>query len=108
MTDHRPRELEELADRIAYWLGQITESAPEDEQARAWTLVADARQAVQENGPPERIQMLIDELRRLETILCARETPAGETCSRVSAGAARTQPVDEPVADVVDADYWPH
>jgi len=107
MTD-RPRELAELADRIEHRLGEINESAPEAEQARAWTLVHDARQAVRENGPPDRIELLVEELRGLEVALCARETPAGETCNSVSAGAARNQPVDEPVADVGESDFWPH
>lgn len=107
MTD-RPRELAELADRIEHRLGEINVSAPEAEQARAWTLVHDARQAVRENGPPDRIELLVEELRGLEVALCARETPAGETCNSVSAGAARNQPVDEPVADVGESDFWPH
>lgn len=96
-----------MADRIEHRLGELGEAAPEAERARARTLVSDARQATRENGPPDRIHLLIDELRGLETVLCARETPAGEICGGLAAGVADAQPVDEPAADVMDPDFRP-
>jgi molecular chaperone DnaK len=105
MDDGRT-QLESLASQIERRLGELGEAAPAHERARAEMLVEDARQAAKEEGPQDRIGVLAAELQQLERTLLARETPAGEP-GGVSAGSGRSQPVDAPADDVVDADFRP-
>ncbi|SDZ28414.1 molecular chaperone DnaK [Micromonospora pattaloongensis] len=106
MSDGRT-ELESLASQVERRLAELAEAAPEHERARAELLVEDSRQAVREQGPADRIGTLAAELQQLERTLLARETPAGEPGGAVSAGSERSQPVDEPADDVIEADFRP-
>jgi molecular chaperone DnaK len=58
-------ELDSAAYRVARRLAELGDSVPVHEKARAETLVADARSALNENAPIERIQSLTSELQQV-------------------------------------------
>lgn len=84
------RRLEELGDRV-----------PSHERQRAEMLVADARQAVKENAPVDRMRSLSAELQQVyQSLVASRPADAGASPD----GADRTaQPADD--EDVIDADF---
>ncbi|MFD8968857.1 molecular chaperone DnaK [Streptomyces sp. NPDC059568] len=100
-------ELDAVAYQVERRLGELGESAPEHERARAQLLIGDARQAVKGEAPLDRIRSLTSELQQVYQGLAARQAgPAGP--SEPGAGgpgpgqAGRTGGGDD---DVVDADF---
>jgi molecular chaperone DnaK len=70
-TDMRARELidarnelDSLAYRVERRLGDLGEAAPAHEKARAEMLVGDARQAIKEDAPLDRVRSLTDRTTR--------------------------------------------
>ncbi len=83
--------LESLAYQVDRLLGELGENAPEHERARAQLLVGDARQALKEEAPRDRLRTLIDELQQVTAALQARSSgPGGQPGSG---------------DDVIDADF---
>jgi molecular chaperone DnaK len=104
--DARTRELIDARnglDSIGYQverrLGELGESVPVHEKARAEMLIADARQAVKEQAPLDRLRSLTGELQQLYHGLMATgagQSGAGDPGGRPGAGG------DD---DVIDADF---
>ncbi|MFJ9210334.1 molecular chaperone DnaK [Streptomyces sp. NPDC102264] len=97
-------ELDAIAYQVERRLGELGESAPEHERARAQLLVSDARQAVKGEETLDRVRSLTSELQQVYQALSAR--PAGP------AGSSGSGPGGPPPAsgtggddDVVDADF---
>ncbi|RYJ29862.1 chaperone protein DnaK [Streptomyces sp. L-9-10] len=97
-------ELDAIAYQVERRLGELGESAPEHERARAQLLVSDARQAVKGEETLDRVRSLTSELQQVHQALSAR--PAGP------AGSSGSGPGGPPPAsgtggddDVVDADF---
>ncbi len=104
--DRRLRELTEARntlDAAAYQverqLGELGGSVPVHEKARADTLVADARQAVKDNAPLDRLRNLTAELQQVYHSLGA-STSAPQDQSR--------PPGSDDGDDVIDAEFTPN
>jgi molecular chaperone DnaK len=107
-------ELESLAYQVERRLGELGEAAPPHEKARAEMLVGDARQAIKEEAPLERVRSLTGDLQQVAQALLARGgAPGGPTggpsgpppSGRPDAGPAGQRPPGDD--DVIDADFTP-
>jgi molecular chaperone DnaK len=100
LTDAR-NELDAAAYQVEQLLPQRGDSVPVHERARADNLVADARQALKEDVPLDRVRNLIAELQQvyhgLSTASAAGQSEAG--------AAAAAPPADD---DVIDAEFTPN
>ncbi len=105
-------ELDSLAYQVERRLGELGDAAPAHERARAEMLVNDARQAVKEEAPLDRIRSLTSELQQMAQALMARAAgpppngPAGPEPGGPGAGQAPGQPPPGG-DDVIDADFTP-
>ena len=107
-------ELESLAYQVERRLGELGEAAPPHEKARAEMLVGDARQAIKEEAPLERVRSLTGDLQQVAQALLARGgAPGGPTGAPSgpppggrpdAAPAGQGPPGDD---DVIDADFTP-
>jgi molecular chaperone DnaK len=100
-------ELESLAYQVERRLGELGDAAPVHEKARAEMLVGDARQAIREEAPLDRIRTLTGELQQVAQALIAR-SPGGAA----GGGPAEGPPGGAPPPaggdeDVIDADFTP-
>jgi molecular chaperone DnaK len=93
-------ELDSTAHQVDRRLGELGEQVPVHEKARAEQLVEDARTAVREQAPLDRVRALTAELQQVYHSLGS--TPAGT-------GAPPPQPGEQPAGgdddDVIDADF---
>ncbi len=99
LTDAR-NELDTAAYQVERILAERGGTLPVHEKARADNLVADARQALSEDTPLDRLKILTDELRQVYMILGA--PPAGP--------APEAEPELPPTGgddDVIDAEFTP-
>ena len=91
-------ELDAVAYQVERRLAEAGDAAPSHERARAEVLVTDARQAVQQEAPLERLRELTGELQQvLQGLQAAGPGPGG--------GPGEQQPGDDD--DVIDADFTP-
>jgi molecular chaperone DnaK len=88
-------ELDAIAYQVERKLSELGDAVPMHEKARAETMVADARQAVKEEAPLDRVRSLTSELQQIFHGLGA--TRGGETPP------PRSAPADDD--DVIDADF---
>jgi len=90
-------ELDAIAYQVERRLGELGDSVPVHEKARAETLVADARQAIKEQAPLDRLRQLTLDLQQVHAGL------------GVSRSGGQQQPPgggpDDQGDDVVDADF---
>jgi molecular chaperone DnaK len=89
-------ELDATAYQVERRLTELGESVPTHEKARAEILVTDARQAIKENAPIDRMRSLTSELQQVLQGLVARQ-PAEQQSGDRSGGTAED--------DVIDADF---
>jgi molecular chaperone DnaK len=98
-------ELDSLAYRVEQLLNELQDRLPVHEKARAEQLVADARQALQDQAGLDRVRPLIADLQQLLSSLpasaAAGAAPGGNGTS--GNGGGERQP--EPDEDVVDAEF---
>jgi molecular chaperone DnaK len=95
-------ELDAVAYQVERRLAELGDAAPAHERARAEMLVADARQAVRDEAPLQRVRELTGELQQVYQGLMA--VRSGETSSGATDGAPGTPPgaADD---DVIDAEF---
>jgi molecular chaperone DnaK len=95
-------ELDALAYRVQRQLDELGDAAPAHERARAEILVADARQAVADQAPADRVRELIQDLQGVLAGLQA--SAAGGTGARGDGSGAGSAPsaADD---DVIDAEF---
>ncbi|MEU2108466.1 molecular chaperone DnaK [Streptomyces sp. NPDC019507] len=79
-------ELDAVAYQVERRLQDLGDAAPSHEKARAEMLVGDARQAVQEEAPVDRVRSLTSELQQMHASLSAHQ--AGAAAGGAAAGAA--------------------
>ena len=98
-------ELDAVAHQVDRRLNELGDTVPTHEKARAEMLVADARQAVKENAPLDRVRSLTEELQQVFHGLGSRRADDG-------AAGATGQPGGQPGGqqssdddDVIDADF---
>ncbi|WP_378730801.1 molecular chaperone DnaK [Nocardia brasiliensis] len=96
-------ELDSIAYQVERRLAELGDAAQPHERARAEMLINDARQAVKESAPPERVQPLTSELQQLLYGLMASGGEPGGTGQPGGAG----QPGGGSASgdDVIDADF---
>ncbi|QSB16431.1 molecular chaperone DnaK [Natronosporangium hydrolyticum] len=95
-------ELDAVAYQVDRRLGEVGEAAPSHERARAEMLVTDARQAIKDEAPLDRLRSLTGELQQVYHGLSAAGSGAaagGEPGAQAEPGAG-----DD---DVIDADFTP-
>ena len=95
-------ELDASAYAVEHVLAERGEAVPTHERARADTLVTDARQALKEEAPVDRLRTLSSELQQVYQSLAvsgAVPPPRGE-------GAGQPQPAGD--EEVIDAEFTPH
>src|ERR1700744_1545898 len=93
-------ELDSVAYQVERKLAQLGESAPPHERARAEMLVGDARQAIKEEAPLERVQSLTSELQQVLYGLQPASATAGN--GHPGGNGQGSQAADD---DVVDAEF---
>jgi molecular chaperone DnaK len=101
-------ELDAVAYQVERRLAELGEAAPSHERARAEMLVGDARQAVQQEAPLERLRELTGELQQvLQGLQAAGPGPGGgpPPGGPRQGGPGEQQPGDDD--DVIDADFTP-
>ena len=97
-------ELDTVAHRAEQLVGELQDRLPVHEKARAEQLIADARQALEEQGGLDRVRPLISDLQQLlQSLPSAAATPAGEAAGG-NGGAASGQEQSED-EEVVDAEF---
>jgi molecular chaperone DnaK len=95
-------ELDAVAYQVERQLAEVGDTAPTHEKARAETLIADARQAIKEDAPVDRVRSLTGELQQIAQSLLARASgPAPGTAADQGAGAGGEGGGD----DVIDAEF---
>jgi molecular chaperone DnaK len=93
-------ELDALAHQTQRRLDELGDAAPSHERSRAEMLIADARQAVADQAPVDRVRELAGELQGvLDGLRALAPTGGGQGGS---AGADRAEDADE---DVIDAEF---
>ena len=103
-------ELDAVAYQVERRLAELGDSVPVHEKARAEMLVADARQAVKEEAPLDRLRSLTAELQGVyQGLLSARSTPSGGANGargngRANGSGEAGRDVDD---DVIDAEFTP-
>ncbi len=105
-------ELDALAYQVERRLGELGDAVPAHEKARAEMLVADARQAIKDEAPLDRVRSLTGELQQVAQGLVARAAgrppggPAGPEPRRTRwrPGSGQPPPGGD---DVIDADFTP-
>jgi molecular chaperone DnaK len=97
-------QLDTLAYQVQRRLDELGDAAPSHERARAEMLVADARQAVADQAPMDRVQELTSELQQVLAGLSAVSAGSGgpgDAGASVGAGG----PAGESDDDVIDAEF---
>jgi molecular chaperone DnaK len=107
--DHRLRELTDARNeldnatyQVERLLAERGDSLPVHEKARAENLAADARQALKEQAPADRLRALTAELRQVYQILGASATGPGPQPE------PEVPPPGDAGDDVIDAEFTPH
>jgi molecular chaperone DnaK len=95
-------ELDGLASRVEQLVQELQSSLPVHEKARADQLVADARQAIEEQAGMDRVRPLIADLQQVLHSLPAAAS-AAQPAGGNGNGAATEQPADD--EEVVDAEF---
>ncbi|MDX6255050.1 MAG: molecular chaperone DnaK [Frankiales bacterium] len=97
-------ELDSAAYQLERRLGDLGEAAPVHERARAEMLVSDARQAIAEEAPIDRIRSLTGELAQATAALDASASASSAAAggSRPAAGGGGGAAADD---DVIDAEF---
>jgi molecular chaperone DnaK len=101
-------ELDALAYQAGQLLEQLQDSLPVNEKARAEQLIADARQAVEEQAGLDRVRPLISDLQQIVQALPSAAAAAGATAGAGAAGDGGNGGPGEPAEDdeeVVDAEF---
>jgi molecular chaperone DnaK len=92
-------ELDSLAYQVERRLAELGDAAPEHERARAELLVSDARQAVADEAPQDRVRPLISELEEIRQALLARQPGDSQVGASVGGGGSSAD------GDVIDAEF---
>jgi len=102
LTDAR-NELDTAAYQVEHLLAERGDSVPVHQKARAENLAADARQALKEDTPLDRIRSLTAELRQVyQELLSAGSPPPGGQAGPAPGGGG-----DGGDDDVIDAEFTP-
>jgi molecular chaperone DnaK len=97
-------ELDSVAYQVERRLAELGDAAAAHDRARAEMLINDARDAVKNEAPLDRVRSLTAELQQLyHGLAAARPSGNGHTGPREDSGGAGTQPASD--EDVIDAEF---
>jgi molecular chaperone DnaK len=94
-------ELDSIAYQVERRLGDLGEGAPTHERARAEMLISDARQAIKDEAPIDRIRSLRGELEQVYQALMTHGAVAPDA-SQPQRGGSQDESSGE---DVIDAEF---
>jgi molecular chaperone DnaK len=97
-------ELDSAAHQVERRLQELGEKVPSHERARAEMLVNDAREAVKDQAPLDRVRSLVSELQQVYQSLSAARPSDGAAGTR-SASGSENGSGDTSDEDVIDADF---
>ncbi len=98
-------ELDSAAYQVERRLSELGASAPVNEKARAEMLIADARQAIKEESPLDRLRSLTSDLQQIYHGLSAAPGGAGGAVPGGSGGQGGPQAGGAGDDDVIDAEF---
>jgi molecular chaperone DnaK len=98
-------ELDSLAYRVDQLLSELQDRLPVNEKARAEQLVADARQAIQEEAGIDRVRPMVSDLQQLVQSLPAAATVGAGTGGDRAGGNGGGAGQAEAEEEVVDAEF---
>ena len=98
-------ELDTAAYQVERRLAELGDTIPENQQARAELLVADAREALRGEAPLDRIRMLTGELQQIYQGLAATGGEPGGQPGGQGGGPDGAAPAAGSDEDVIDADF---
>jgi molecular chaperone DnaK len=98
-------ELDSLAYRVEQLMNELQDRLPVHEKARAEQLVADARQALQDQAGLDRVRPLIADLQQLLSSLPASASAGAAPGGNGTSGNGGGERQPEPDEDVVDAEF---
>jgi molecular chaperone DnaK len=100
-------ELEASAYQVERRLAELGDATPTHEKARAEMLLADARQAIKEEAPLDRVRSLTGEVQQVYQGLMAHQG-AGSGGQAGGPAGGQDQSGRQGDDDVIDADFTPH
>jgi molecular chaperone DnaK len=99
-------ELDALAHRAEQLVQELQEQLPVNQKAQAEQLVADARQAIEEQAGLDRVRPLISDLQQIVQALPSAATASSASADNGAAGnGAEGQPTADEEDEVVDAEF---
>jgi molecular chaperone DnaK len=98
-------ELDAISYQVERTLGELGEAVPQHDRARGELLLGDARQAVKEEAPLDRVRGLTSELQQFHAGLAARRPPGAPPGAEGPAEDSGTSGPDGPGDDVIDAEF---
>jgi molecular chaperone DnaK len=99
-------ELDSLAHRAEQLVEELQEQLPVNQKAQAEQLVADARQAIEEQAGLDRVRPLISDLQQIVQALPSAAGAGGPSADNGAAGdGAEGQPTADEEDEVVDAEF---
>ncbi|GAA3793874.1 molecular chaperone DnaK [Sphaerisporangium flaviroseum] len=99
-------ELDSVAYQVERRIAELGDAVPVHEKARAEQLVNDARQAIKEEAPVDRLRALSSELQQIFHSLSAVSAPQGEPAGAgAGAGPSAQQGASSGDDDVIDAEF---
>ena len=101
-------ELDSVTYQVQRRLDEAGEAVPEHDRARAELLISDARAALEEQAPMERLRALTGELHQMSQVLTTSTAGAAQGASSAASGATGGSGSDSDADDVIDAEFTAH
>jgi molecular chaperone DnaK len=98
-------ELDALAHRAEQLVQELQDQLPVNQKAQAEQLVADARQAIEEQAALDRVRPLISDLQQIIQALPSAATAAGQAAGNGVSGDGAADEAAGDEEDVVDAEF---
>jgi molecular chaperone DnaK len=99
-------ELDSVAYQVQRRLDEAGEEVPEHDRARAELLISDARAALEEQAPIDRLRALTGELHQMSQVLTTSSAGAGRgAATGATSGATGGSGSDSDADDVIDAEF---
>jgi molecular chaperone DnaK len=98
-------ELDAVAYQVERRLGELGDAAPSHERARADMLVSDAREAVKQEAPLDRVRSLSSELQQVLASLASHQAGAGPAAQDQAGTGSSADSSGGSDDDVIDAEF---
>jgi molecular chaperone DnaK len=107
MVDAR-NELDAVTYQVQRRLDEAGEAVPAHDRARAELLISDARAALEEQAPIDRLRALTGELHQMGQVLTTSAAGTGQGAADAAGGATGGSGSDSDADDVIDAEFTTH